>query len=622
MSTSNTALGALFLCLAAGGASGNAVRVLTSHVGYDFEVPCALDLIPPLFRRFDNDSASYAPRLFVIGNANWLNGFLRRFPSVATIFFGDFLLAAMMPSASIVLHIVGGITGLAVPARVRLISWLSSSTYNVDSEIDPPLVPDTCHTNMRVMVTTRPRGTTHVFSVPMPCSVEGGPSEVKSQLFGVWSPDAGWSAPHVALFPPLCASWRPPPNRGPPHAQMFLYGSIDDYHKIYFLSSKAFKVLQLLTLSYGSELKVTANTTTKGMTPFMAADTCRLDVLAFPSTPHFLNVLTHTELSVFPWELDSTICLVPLGAGKPRSVLYPITAEYTPAVWAALAAIVLAVVACMYLMGRDENVQELVLQTLSPLLGQPLDEGPGGPQIAVLGGWLMTCVVVVAGYQGQLLGFITVPPQNREINSWQDWLESDLVLIAHNRFALSDSIASGLYGLTEERIVRASFRNVIEVIATQRNCSACVSIHDYHELINGHRWTVLEDIQQKISKIHTFTLPKSQNHKATFFTTKGSPFEIPLRKILGRIQAAGLFRYNQNLNKFLWQATEDKPISILNLTPVFALYITGNILAMFIFLLEFLFAKSKKMLLNLRDKQQHKNTQTVIVPKKLYDRIL
>ncbi|KAE8740898.1 Ionotropic receptor 247, partial [Frankliniella occidentalis] len=573
--------------------------VLTSRVVRHPEVPCALDLIPPLFQRADNDSAAFPPRLFVFGKTDWLDEFLRRFPSVASIYvftptkeivekFLPFFLAAMMPSASIVLRIGGPGHKIYFPLRTRFIIWISlDSNIKADNEMVNPRVPNLGYRFYRLMLTAQPRGTTHVFSFPMPFDMARTPSLATGELLGVWSPAAGWSAPHVPIFPPLCASWQPPPNGQPLLAEVFEYyvngtATLDNYTR-----TEAYEVLRLLRDSYGLVFHTEFGLTTEVMKPFSAADTCRLDVLAFPQRALEVDHAPHDYLSYFAWEFDYGICVVPVNAGKPRPFLYPLTAEFTPAVWAALGAVVLAVVACLYLMRRDESVQELVLQALSPLLGQPLDDRRAGPQIAVLGGWLLTCVVVVAGYQGQLLGFITVPPENREINSWQDWLESDLVLWVENYFQVSEAIQAGLYGLTEDRIVRHSINAGIETIVTRRNASLLIGKQNYDILIRNEEAKLGKKVQEMLSKMHTFVLPMIRRPHSSFVTSKGSPFEKPLRKIFGRIRAAGGFRYDRNHNNTLPQATEEKPISLLNAMPIFAVYIAGIIFAVLTFLLEF-----------------------------------
>ncbi|KAE8753086.1 Ionotropic receptor 256 [Frankliniella occidentalis] len=608
MSSDMTALFALSLCLAAVEASGNAVTVLTSRMVRQRrpEVPCALTLIPPLFQRADNDSAVYPPRLFVFGTTDWLDEFLQRFPSIATIYvfttFEDFFLSEMMPSSTIVLRIAVDQPFL-VPRRMRYIAWASAEVEaedeaKADDWMSDLSLRDPCNRFVRMMFTIRPRGTTHVFSVPTFCDYDAGdagqPSMAKAELLGVWSPGAGWSAPHVPIFPPLCASWRPPPDGEPLLAEMFIFGgkatTVGD-----FTRSEAYEILRLLRDSSGLvfQTKFRAPPATMVLMPFIAAETCRLDVLAFPKNSYPpVGTEFHSELSLFPWGLDHSVCVVPAGAGKPRHVLYPITAEYTPAVWAALAAVVLTVVTCLYLMRHDESVQELVLQTLSPLLGQPLRDRWTGPQIAVLGGWLLTCLVVVGAYQGQLLSFITVPPQNREINSWQDWLESDLVLLGTNRFSISYAPDDVLYGLTEDRLVRSTavlLKSAFEIIATQRNASFIISKHGFD--IESSQLSEVEE--EYLSRTHTFVVNTAMA-QSNFFTTKGSPFEKPLRKLLGRIHAAGGLRQNPKYKKYLPQATDDVPISLINVMPVLGVYIAGNIFAVFTFLLEFFLPTERK----------------------------
>ncbi|KAE8748196.1 Ionotropic receptor 263 [Frankliniella occidentalis] len=197
--------------------------------------------------------------------------------------------------------------------------------------------------------------------------------------------------------------------------------------------------------------------------------------------------------------------------------------------------------------------------------------------------------------KGQLLGFITVPPENREINSWQDWLESDLVLLADDTLSVRSAIDLGLHGLTEERIDRTRPYNTLRVIATWRNASMLVTKHHY-EMSIREKW-IQPEIKDLLSRLHILKPVDRQYLRSGFITMKGSPFEVHLRKILGRIRAAGGHSYDRNFN-IGPQATaesKNKPISLRNLMPVFAAYIVGNIFAVLAFSLEFSLI-SKKIL--------------------------
>ncbi|KAE8745686.1 Ionotropic receptor 253 [Frankliniella occidentalis] len=620
MSTGNTLLAALFCCLTAGEASRNAIPIPTSGVARRPEVPCALNLIPPLFRREKNDSAAYPPRLIVFGISDWLDEFLQRFPSVATVFVFDptpehiskfeyLFLAEMMPSASIVLILYNDLDEessllsrrITIPVRVRLITWVSfDSNDDADVEMSYVTTRDTCHRFYRHMITARPRGTTHVFSLPMTCDMasESPDDDVEGELLGVWSPGAGWSAPRVPIFPPLCASWRGPLKGEPLRAEMFdiTSGGLDSVDT--YLSSDEYQVLKLVRESFGLKFRTRVKSTTKVTKPYWAADSCRLGVAAFPVDTIEVDIMYHTELSFFIWEIDKSIGVVHAGAGKPRHVMYPLTAEYTPVVWAALATVVLVVVACLYLMRRDKSVQELVLQTVSPLLGQPLDEGRGGPQIAILGGWLLTCVVVVGAYQGQLLGFITVPFQNREINSWEEWLESDLKLVVDNQTSLSSITNRGLYGVTEGRLFRIhQFAEEFEK-PLGKTQTVVMRKRLFKDTVWDGTMHKKEVYFERLRELHTFDVPMTPSFPSRFFTTKGSPFEVPLRKMLGRIHAAGGFRSKLKYKEDPPQVTEDNPITLSNVMPVFAVYIAGNVLAGFTFFLECLQPNQIKFLGN------------------------
>ncbi|KAE8746805.1 Ionotropic receptor 244 [Frankliniella occidentalis] len=609
MTREETIFCVICLCLVAfREASCDAITLLASRVVRDPEVPCALTLLPPLFQRVDNDSAAYAPRLFVFGNADWLDEFLRRLPSDASIYvfsrvqeskekllFDDFFMAEMLPSSSVALFAMNPGQSQPIPQipyRVRKVYW---SSWDSNTEADDAMSNVTgfkltdgfCPSFIRVMITARPRGTTHVFELSLSCELVYSRPQASAKLRGLWSPAAGWSASKELLFPPLCGSWRPPPDGEHLQAVIFRLSLpngtvIEDDHP----RTDEGNVLKMLKEYHGLVFETTFKSISDPGIPFRLADECRLDVLARPFPGHVLEAVEHTELSVFPWDFESVLLVVPTASGKPRSVLYPITAEYTPAVWAALGAVVLVVVSCLYLMRHDESVQELILQTLSPLLGQPLDDRRTGPQIAVLGGWLLTCTVVVAAYQGQLLGFITVPLENREIYSWQDWLESDLVLLAPNNFnvpLVNDVLGSS--GLTEDRVVRnntASLVQSLRSIAAQRKESRFLTQWEYYMVL----YLTGEELR---GKLHTFTVASGMLSRSTFFTTKGSPFEVVIRKFFGRVRAAGLIRGSKQQ-----QATEDKkiPITLLNIKPIILIYIIGNFIALCCLILESLLRKA------------------------------
>ncbi|KAE8745694.1 Ionotropic receptor 252 [Frankliniella occidentalis] len=619
MSTEKTVLCAMCLCLAFRGASCNAITVLTSRAARHPEVPCALTLMPPLFQRVENVSAAYAPRLYVFGFAVWLDEFLRRFPSVASIYvFNDedversekmeaFFEATMLPSRSVVLFVEGPESWIYrsnqikflynIPIRVRMIHWQSEDlTIKADVAINGFLQPLKhrehplyCHIFVLVMITARQRGTTHVFKMSLFCDWYYSYSKATYDLLGYWSPAVGWSGSGVSLFPPLCLYWQPHPDGRP-----LLAEKIIQHHDQSLASrpelwqSKASETLGWLRGPYGLVFQTRVHVTSDKIYTARAAETCRLGFIGYRHTLSYIEAKTDTELVVFPWRArQPVIMVVPAAAGKPLPVLYSITAEYTPAVWAALAGAGLAVVACLYLMRSDKSVQELVFLTLSPLLGQPLDEGPGGPQIAVLGGWLMTCVVVSASYQGQLLSFITDPPKNREINSWEEWLESDLVLFLPDTIITLD----GLKDLTLERISYTRSvppQDQILNIANQRNGSRLMIKHDYDNFM-------MVQTEELRNKLHTFIMPNWGLVTTGYFTTKGSPFEVPLRRLLGRARAAGLSfdpDPSTNATKHLQQGTDQIfPITLLNIRPIISVYIVGNLIAVSFLMLEFFLSK-------------------------------
>ncbi|KAE8752438.1 Ionotropic receptor 248, partial [Frankliniella occidentalis] len=598
--------------------------VLAERREQDPEVPCALALIPPLFELGDSDAAAHAPRLYVFGKARWINEFLRRFPSVASVYLfsgteittrlGDFITAGMMPSSAVALVLPDASSFLGyVPYRVRVLKWESFNLTSAGNRIYQMKRGDVernglCHRFLRYMVTTRPTyryiqssvptNTTHVFAARISCDLIEVRPETTYELLGVWSPGTGWSSPGVSLFPPPCISWRPPPDGQPLLAEMLgyeleKYDSNNPFMVKYFKSTGAYEVLRLLRDKCGFDFETRFNFTTDTVAyPLRAAESCRLDIKGCSVLADSLSVLSHTELSVFPWDNHGFVCVVPAAAGRPYHIFYPITAEFPAAVWSSLAAVVIATVTCLYVLRRGKSVQQLILVTLAPLLAQPLDGKQAKSQRPLLGSWFLTCLVVVAAYQGRLLSFILNPPVSREIDSWQDWVESDLLLLVNHQFRVAMDAEGHFPGLTQDRlrVIVPTYDAMIAEVVTHRNVSFVADKYNFE--------IVKRNISQELrSKIHTFEMNTFHFASSCFATTKGSPLEVPLRKLLGRIRSAGGVPY-RTLYKIKLQQTaekavepdqvqnENKAIAIRNLRPVILIYVVGNLVSILSFLIE------------------------------------
>ncbi|KAE8736646.1 Ionotropic receptor 266 [Frankliniella occidentalis] len=573
------------------------------------ETLCALALIPPHLQLAGNNaSATHAPRLYVFGKTDWLSEFLQRFPTVASVYlfsgryttrFSDFIRAGMMPSYSIALVLDDAYDPMPlIPYRVRTVRWVS-----LTSQLNPllrelkkqPVPPKTCHRYVRFAMTLRPAGLTHVYAGIYVCDYKR-PTRLTLDAMGVWSSVTGWSSPAETLFPPPCLSWQPPTiDERPLTAEMFALASMryDPNNKAMVRAvqeTESYEILRVLQRSYGLAFDIEPEFSRDTYHPMRSADWCRLDLASCLGTTDRIDVLLHSELSVFAWEFDALLGVVPKGAGEPYHMFHSLTVEFTAGVWTVLGAAVLVVAACLHLARRDESVEHAVLVALAPLLGQPFDSRCGaGPLRPVLGGWLLTCVVVVAAYQGQLLGYLTDPPRNREINSWKDWLESDLFYIARGPIPMDSEFLSqwGVPGLTPERF-RSGFTDeqMFVETATRRDCGF---LYDK----NLYEFAVTRLSKNISSRLNVFTRLEEFSLQTCFFTTKGSPFEVPLRKLLGRMWAAGLQnKMNASRKRQIYHNRENLTLSRVtrisssNLAPVLWIYAVGNLLSFVSFSVE------------------------------------
>ncbi|XP_052132798.1 uncharacterized protein LOC127752159 [Frankliniella occidentalis] len=561
------------------------------------ETSCALALIPPNFQLGSHDA--YTPKLYVFGQTVWLDEFLRRFPKVASVYlfegraawkFSDFVLTGMLPSSSVALVLGRFDPLLCIPYRVRILYWWPPvAESQLESEVHSlkvqPYLPGTCHRFIRIMITTHPDGATHVFALHITCDMYDIPKATLEPM-GAWSAQAGWSTLTSAIFPEACVTWRPPPDGQPLTAEMLSLAP-EQYNESsagLFQIGESYQILRDLQDLYGAVFEFKFNYTRDLFGPIRAADTCRLDLTACSvgsSTGFKITVALHSQLSVFAWGLHDLIFVVPAGAGKPYHALHSITAELTPAVWSAVGASTMAVAAFLYLTHGERCYQGALLLTLAPLLTQPLSFQSVRPR-AVFGGWMLTCVVVVAAYQGKLLSFLRDPIRNREIDSWQDWLETDLSLMSNGPFGQQDTdylSLIGATGLSHDRF-RFGFSDweMLSATAYGKNGSFFFDKSQFDGLLSYFPGAFMR-------QLHTFPFATSFSIYSCFLTSYGSPVEGPLRKLLGRMRAAGLHRKYRRI-AFPLGNQERKPITTYNLKPVLWIYLAGNLVALFAFTVE------------------------------------
>lgn len=171
------------------------------------------------------------------------------------------------------------------------------------------------------------------------------------------------------------------------------------------------------------------------------------------------------------------------------------------------------------------------MNALAPLLSAS-PRGLTARQRPLAGSWMMVCVVLVAAYQGKLLSKLTKADPVEEINSFQDLVESNLSVLEWDALFTAS--------LPPELLPRVVYAHVplereLEMIAENRNVSRLYNA-------NIRRGLTAYLVPEK--RLHVVSVPTQLCH-SMFMTAKSSPYEKPLRRIIGRVYASGIMDHWQ-----------------------------------------------------------------------------
>ncbi|KAJ1519752.1 hypothetical protein ONE63_005008 [Megalurothrips usitatus] len=252
---------------------------------------------------------------------------------------------------------------------------------------------------------------------------------------------------------------------------------------------------------------------------FRAVGDCRHDLAMSYNMlePYWLQ-----SLNMLTWGSSYPVIVVPRGLGRGRHAVRRLVDPFTAPMWLATAASALAAGVSLWLLGRSPRP---ALQCLAPLLAQPPPERT--TRRPLLGAWLLVTVVVSAAYQGQLLSVLTVPDPAREIGSLEEVAENNLTMVVRG------DLYHHLHWQQDLRIaLRFSSLSLPEIISDvgRRRVEATVVDLDWVPSLG------LDGNQ----RVHVFRVPSYRFLRARLCATKGSPLERPMRKVLGRMFAAGL----------------------------------------------------------------------------------
>ncbi|KAK3928794.1 TLR4 interactor with leucine rich repeats [Frankliniella fusca] len=336
------------------------------------------------------------------------------------------------------------------------------------------------------------------------------------------------------LFMRFCDKWSPPP--GPSTTPLNLLTFVQHEKEknlalfaddVTWYALKPRKVINTLyTTGNDSLLSDIINT---------RLSNCRLDGFVFgfslpPSSPE--------ELSALHSERMSSIVVVPAGLGPVISPLSAVALEFSPAVWLCTALAALGTAATLaWALRRDRG--DALLLALAPLLGQAPPPPPAASPALhpLLGAWLLVCVVLVAAYQGLLLGMLSAARPRDEIDSLQALDESGLTV--QSNFEVFHTIEDKLSESLRNRIKISETSSLPTVVYQQAALNRERAFIMFLDAVTERlleKWTVYDKI------VHTFQIEPGQP-RVYAFSNKGSELGAIMTKMARRQIQAGMRRF-------------------------------------------------------------------------------
>ncbi|KAK3917918.1 Glutamate receptor 3.6 [Frankliniella fusca] len=430
-----------------------------------------------------------------------------------------------------------------------------------------------------------------------------------------WSPGAGWrrDAPVLAAG---CNPWRPRPRPPGAGGQALVFFNQVQRGLSPEVSARLSRLSDLVLEGLrNAGLSLRRERTFQEHFPeaIRRADACQVDLWTMP---YVMNSRMMDALEPFVCRALNVYVAVPAGAGLGRTSLHRLSIFSKELKLATTAAALIVFIALCALCrpgagpgagpGRAAPARSALreaLQTMAPLLGQPLPFAHGRPQRPLLAAWLAVCVVLVAAYQGKLLGRLTVPDAADEINSMEQLAASGLPVYTKWDFLSVDWPASVQqllqpYDGSPAEFVQDALRhrrrvavilekNVLDILPPQASKShgfCCAQLKKFCTSQNSEKsgktielfpigLTVLIGPLQDRRELHVFPVTKVRLVKCMFVTSRGSPVEAPLRAVVGRVHAGGLFHIRSSR---LPRAGSAPPLALVGLSVLVALMGRGH----------------------------------------------
>ncbi|KAE8749470.1 Ionotropic receptor 151 [Frankliniella occidentalis] len=432
-----------------------------------------------------------------------------------------------------------------------------------------------------VLALTAADGTTTLYALEPPgCPLEGEVPAVTE--LDRWSPGEQRWLSGAWPFSKFCDRWLPPAPKEP--LTLFVIGQ-------WGAGSIQLKALSHDIKRYSTLNKIVTTTTVNfhdGHLREVVARIrqCRLD--GFLVKLHVMTPGSDELTCSISSEGTPIAVLVPAGLGPAVNPLGAVLMEFSPAVWLGTALAALSTAAVLACTLRQDREAALLL-ALAPLLGQATGTPPpaGRALRPLLGVWLLVCVVLVAAYQGLLLGKLSTTRTHSEINNWRDLEDSGLAV-----HAMWDALNQLEYTLPENvrrRVVVRRYINAIDFIGSRivkdRNCALIIDLHE--DVTRGiQAWRTTD------KSLHLFRVGTSK-FRFDGVWNPGSPLGKAIALMAARVPEIGVEKHCRNLADFKERLTQKKttatrPLTLRQMYPAVLCLVGGHIVSTVVLVLELL----------------------------------
>ncbi|KAE8744400.1 Ionotropic receptor 163 [Frankliniella occidentalis] len=430
------------------------------------------------------------------------------------------------------------------------------------------------------LAVTSPNGSTTLYTVVPKYCVNGSLKLVEVDRWS--SADQSWQGADVVfrVFDRFCSRWRPPVAE----ESLTIYvirtakeKRLPEYFKT--IRSKIVNLpwkVNLLTTSYSPDNYLTDTITEV----WQRIDHCKLFAafidMGDPKSIDPKKISALAEKGMF--EISA---FVPAGFGPVANPLDAIRVEFSPAVWMGTALAALSTAAALACIIRRDRGAALLL-ALAPLLGQaPGTPPPAGRALRpLLGVWLLVCVVLVAAYQGLLLGELSTTRAPGEINSLRELSKTGLpIYVALSAVNLLETELLSDFDL-HKIFAATNVGKALQHVAQYRNC-AMIAIQD------RTLRRLLQPLTIPQKKVHAFGLV-AEFRRVFAVWSPGSPLGELSRATHERLDEAGILDHWENkldegnkvaLGRYLLSLQQERALTLKHVAPAFYVLFIGLTLA-------------------------------------------